>query len=167
MLSHLRSTVHPRSKSGSFIKGLLFSLLFCAYGSAVAQDTTKSTSNTNTATAKHELPEHVINRFGTPPAVPTGELTDSVVAALDVAFGDSFKSGRWGTEQQAALETITASKDARLAWLISDLMRIAASTELNAQLAKSASQLLNIEYTDGNIWGHTTDQLIILGRCSN
>jgi len=136
----------------------------------MAQETTKSTSNASTAALKHELPEHVIKRFGTPPAVPTGELADSVVAALDVAFGDSFKSGRWGAEQHAALETITASKDARLAWLISDLMRIAASTELNAQLAKSASQLLNIEYKDGNIWGHTTDQLIgwdIVGWCAN
>ncbi len=156
-----RKHTHPTLCAVALVSGLLLSFLLGASGLVSAQDTTKkSTSTTTTVSPEHNLPDHVIKRFGVPPAVPTGPLSDSLIAALDNAFGDSFKSGKWGEKQLAALETISASKDARLAWLISDLMRIAASTELNAQLADAASQLLNITYSDGNIWGHTTDQLI-------
>jgi len=146
----------------AFLLGLAFSFCINTSGLALAQETNTQTSN-ETALApapKHELPEHVLKRFGTPPDVPNGPLSDSVIAALDTAFGVNLKSGKWGAEQTAAIETITASKDARLAWLLSDLMRVAASQELNSQLAQSASQLLNITYKDDNIWGYTTDQLI-------
>jgi len=108
----------------------------------------------------HELPLHVIARFGTPPDIPDGSLGKPVVKALDAAFGDNLKSGKWGPDQTAAIATINASGDARLAWLISDLMRIASSDSLRSLLADSASQLLKIEFKDNNLWGYTTDQLI-------
>jgi len=139
--------------------GLLIWLTFGAASLTFAQDSTTAATSTTTA-SKHTLPEHVIKRFGTPPEVPTGPLTETVVAALDTAFGVNLKSGKWGAEQQAAMDTLVGSKDARLAWLISDLMRVAGSSELTAQLARAAGQLLDITYEDGNIWGHTTDQLI-------
>ncbi len=114
----------------------------------------------STAAQTHQLPEHVIKRFGTPPDVPTGPLSEELVKALDSAFGVNLKSGRWGPEQNAAIKTISESKDPRLAWLVSDMMRIAGSTELMRVLASSTQQLLNIEFENGNFWGHTTDQLI-------
>ncbi len=147
MLTFFRTLAHLRSNAIALTAGLLFSLSFIA-------------SDLSVAAEEHELPDHVIERFGPPPTVPTGPLTDKTITALDTAFGDGFKSGRWGEEQQSALKTITESKDARLAWLVSDLMRIASSTELNAALADSASELLGISFENGNFWGHTTDQLI-------
>jgi len=129
MLSHRRNQSRPTINIPILIVGGLFSLLIAASGLVVAQDS--ATSSTN-KTSKHELPEHVIKRFGNPPDVPTGPLSDSVLAALDTAFGDKLKSGAWGPEQSDALKIISASKDARLAWLLSDLMRIASSSDLNA-----------------------------------
>jgi len=161
--THIHQSVNtPKLNTRALILGLAFSIFVSTSGLTLAQNTDTQTSNT-TAPApklKHELPEHVIKRFGTPPEIPVGPLSDSVIAALDTAFGVNLKSGKWGAEQIAAIETITASQDARLAWLLSDLMRVAASRELNTQLAQSASQLLNITYNDDNIWGYTTDQLI-------
>lgn len=121
---------------------------------------TADQENTQMGAKPHQLPAHVIARFGTPPDVPTGPLNDAVEAALDAAFGVNLKTGKWGPDQTAAVATINESGDARLAWLISDLMRIASSNELRSLLADSASQLLNIAFKDNNLWGHTTDQLI-------
>lgn len=127
----------------------LFSLL-CLFQTSTAQAQAKPP----------ELPPHVIARFGAPPDVPNGSLSEPVVEALDAAFGDSLKSGKWGPDQTAAIATINASGDARLAWLISDLMRIASSDNLRSLLADSATQLLKINFKDNNLWGYTTDQLI-------
>ena len=46
--------------------------------------------------ARPVLAKHVIDRFGTPPDYPTGEVSDDLVAALETAFGDELKSGIWG-----------------------------------------------------------------------
>ena len=123
---------------------------------ALAQNSTTDTRAAN----EPPLPPHVIQRFGTPPDVPTGPLDETIIRALDTAFGANLKTGKWGAEQNAAIASITNSGDARLAWLISDLMRIASSNQLNTALAQSAGKLLNITYKDGDIWGHTTNQLI-------
>jgi len=148
-----------RSKAHSLLTGLICCSALLLSGNVIAQNTTKPTSSSD-ITATHQLPPHVIRRFGTPPDVPEGPLSDEVVKALDIAFGDNLKSGRWGPEQDTAIHFITASGDARLAWLISDMMRIASSSKLTATLATAATELLNITYKDNNIWGHTTDQLI-------
>lgn len=108
----------------------------------------------------HQLPAHIIARFGTPPDITDGPLDDTVLDALDKAFGVNLKTENWGPEQTGALAIINASGDARLAWLISDFMRIASSNNLRKLLADSASQLLNINFKDNNLWGHTTNQLI-------
>lgn len=149
-------------KAHSLLLGLICCSALLLPGCALAQETKQSESSdsTNDATSTHDLAPHVIRRFGTPPNVPDGELSDTVITALDSAFGDNLKSGTWGPEQGAALEVLTASGDARLAWLVSDMMRIASSNELTASLAVSVEVLLNITFKDANIWGHTTDQLI-------
>lgn len=146
------------SKASAFIASLFSVIFICITGSAQAQSadaTTDQSSDTKT-----ELPAHVIRRFGTPPAIPTGPLSDELASAVDTAFGDALKNGTWGPDQHEALQTIAASGDARLAWLVSDIMRIASTSQLMAALAVTARDLLNIEYEQGNYWGHTTDQLI-------
>jgi len=106
------------------------------------------------------LPDYVIEQYGNPPAVPHGPLSRKVQSAVQVAFVDSMKEATWGRDQALALAEIAESKDPRIAWIISDLMRFATRRGLNAELAKAASDLLGKDLQKENSWGIVTDHLI-------
>lgn len=119
-----------------------------------------SVSETSANRERRPLSARVIERFGMPPEVPNGPLDADVAEAVDILFGDRMKDGRWSPEQSEALGIIGGSMDARLAWLVSDLMRIASSRDLMSDLADAATGLLGIDFPDTNLWGRTTDHLI-------
>ena len=106
------------------------------------------------------LPDYVIEQFGNPPAVPEGPLSDELRSAVQVAFIDSMAQSSWGPVQSKALGEIAESKDPRLAWIISDLMRFVSQRGLHTELANAASKLLGIESPNENHWGVVTDHLI-------
>ncbi|MEM7670441.1 MAG: DUF3179 domain-containing (seleno)protein, partial [Pseudomonadota bacterium] len=106
------------------------------------------------------LPDYVIEEYGKPPEIPQGPLSKELQAAVQVAFVESMSQGSWGEEQATALATITGSKDPRLVWIISDLMRFVPDRELNATLSTAASELLGKDLRSGNNWGTITDHLI-------
>ncbi len=110
--------------------------------------------------ARPVLPQYVIDRFGAPPDYPTGEVSDDLVAALETAFGDELKSGIWGPSQSEAIRIIGDSGDARMAWLVSDVMRIASSSDLRTLLGETATKLLGLTFDDGDYWGRTTNHLM-------
>ena len=116
--------------------------------------------DTMRAHAASPLPDYVIREFGAPPPIPTGPLTPTSQAAVKAAFIDSMQQSTWGRDQDIALSEIAASKDPRLAWPVSDLMRFAPDRTLNAKLAGAAAQLLGIEAPRRNQWGIITDHLI-------
>ncbi|WP_419906722.1 DUF3179 domain-containing (seleno)protein [Hoeflea sp.] len=107
-----------------------------------------------------KLPDHVIEQFGEPPAVPQGPLPEPLKTAVKVAFVDSMTQGAWGRDQALALGEIADSKDPRLVWIISDLMRFVSSQELQAALAIASYRLLGKEPQVQNHWGVITDHLI-------
>ncbi len=104
--------------------------------------------------------DYAIQTFGKPPAILQGPLSPALQAAVRVAFIDAMKQGNWGEEQKQALDVVAGSKDPRLAWIISDLMRFTAGGELSATLGFAAAKLLGIEAKTENHWGVTTDHLI-------
>ena len=106
------------------------------------------------------LPDHVIETFGARPPVPEGPLSEDLQAAVRGAFVDSIERSTWGEAQGEALGRIAVSKDPRLVWIISDLMRFAASPELNALLASAASELLGKDLAGQEPWGAVTDHLM-------
>ena len=106
------------------------------------------------------LPAYVVEKFGNPPPVQEGPLSAELQSAVQVAFIDSQRKSGWGQDQTVALIEISESKDPRLAWIISDLMRFAATRELNAILATAASDLLGKNLQTENAWGAVTDHLI-------
>ncbi|WP_422378027.1 DUF3179 domain-containing (seleno)protein [Roseibium sp.] len=112
------------------------------------------------AEAEKALPDYVIETFGTRPAIPEGPLSEDLQNAIRVAFVDPVKNGTWGRDQMDALNEITASKDPRIGWIISDLMRFATSPQLTAVLASASSELLGAEIRTQNAWGMLTDHLI-------
>ena len=106
------------------------------------------------------LPKYVIEEFGEPPIVPKGPLPEALKSAVQVAFVESMAQSAWGRDQTIALEQIAESKDPRIAWIISDLMRFVSGQELNIALAGTAATLLGIEQQRQNHWGVITDHLI-------
>ena len=107
-----------------------------------------------------DLPKHVIEKFGKPPAVPTGPLSKELQAAVKVAFVDLVVDGRWGEAQTLALVQVAQSKDPRLGWIVSDLMRFANGREMTRLLAGAASELMGKNFETRNPWGDVTDHLI-------
>ncbi|MCV3272800.1 DUF3179 domain-containing protein [Roseobacter sinensis] len=106
------------------------------------------------------LPDYIVAEYGTPPAVPDGPLSAELETAVQVAFVDSIVEETWSRDQTTALETIAASEDPRLVWIISDLLRFVSERHLNAALTNTASGLLGKEISDRNSWGAITDHLI-------
>lgn len=106
------------------------------------------------------LPDYVIEQFGEPPAIPTGQPSDSLQAAIKTAFIDSVAQSTWGNDQTLAIIEISESQDPRLVWIISDLMRFATGGELTAIMVSGASKLLGKEMAGPNPWGTITDHLI-------
>ena len=125
-------------------------------GSEAVKEVTKADS----AAERPVLSDRVIARFGTPPPVSDGPLSENVKKAVDGVFVDALESGSWGPEQEEDLQVIAQSNDPRLAWLISDLMRVAGSTGLRTALAAGSDELLDITVDKNNIWGDTVDHLI-------
>lgn len=112
------------------------------------------------AQAATPLPAYVIERFGNPPAVPDGPLSEELASAVQVAFVDSTIQSTWGRDQTLALDEIAESNDPRIVWIISDMMRFVSQRELNETLANAASSLLGKEFQNENHWGVVTDHLI-------
>lgn len=106
------------------------------------------------------LPDYVVELFGEPPAVPEGPLSDEMQSAVQSAFVDSMMQSTWGNDQALALAVISKSKDPRIVWMISDLMRFISRRDVNAALANAASELLGKELQNENHWGVVTDHLI-------
>lgn len=107
-----------------------------------------------------QLPDYVIEEFGEPPAIPEGPLSDALQSAVQAAFIDSIAQSAWGRDQTLAMEEISQSKDPRIVWIISDLMRFVSEPQLHAILAISASELLGKDLQDADHWGVITDHLI-------
>ena len=113
-----------------------------------------------TAQEISDLPDHVIERFGTPPPIPEGPISPELDAALRTAFIDVFETRRWTSDQGAALEQIVQAGDPRVAWVITDMMRFAFNMPFDLDLAVATSRLLGVELRSLSHWGEMTDYLI-------
>ncbi|QFT32579.1 hypothetical protein FIV00_18965 [Labrenzia sp. THAF82] len=137
-------SLRSRLKLAAFVTALL--CLFCI-DDLRAQDDGK-------------LPDYVIETYGERPSVPDGPLSEDLQTAIRSAFIDSVTQSAWGRDQVVALSEIAASKDPRIAWIISDLMRFITSPQLNVALSTAASDLLGKDLRKQNAWGVLTDHLI-------
>lgn len=112
------------------------------------------------AEERKPLPSYIVKEFGKPPAIPKGPLSKDIEAAVKTAFIDAMKQSVWGRDQTIALHKIVQSKDPRLVWIISDLLRFTAGQQLHDTLAEAASILLGKDLSKTNAWGGITDHLI-------
>jgi len=135
------------SQSRIFLVALFFTLSLFRFDTVQAQQA-------------EPLPDYVIKKYGKPPAVPNGQLSKELQSAVKTAFIDSTSQSTWGPDQEMAIRKIAKSKDPRIVWLISDLLRFVPGGELNSTLAYYGAQLLGIEAPTRNHWGVLTNQLI-------
>ncbi|MEP1612297.1 MAG: DUF3179 domain-containing (seleno)protein [Roseobacter sp.] len=112
------------------------------------------------AQTNEPLPSYVVEEFGSPPAIPEGPLSETLQFAVKAAFVDSMSQSTWGRDQSVALAEIAQSKDPRVVWMISDLMRFVPDARLNAELSNAASLLLGKTFQSRNNWGDITDHLL-------
>ncbi len=120
------------------------------------------------------VPRGQVLDFGTPPETPDGPLSPEVQEAFDTVFGDDYGI-LLDQEQLDAFQVLADSGDARLAWLISDLVRVTQDPRLIAEagaevdksrlnlndLSEAASSLTGQEYSSSvAIWGDLTSTLI-------
>jgi hypothetical protein len=136
-----------RDKSRSFLSAFLIALAILWGDIAQAREPAS-------------LPDHVIEEFGNPPAVPNGPLSEALRSAVTVAFVDSMKRLSWLGAQKVAFGQIVEAGDPQVAWLIADLMRFAPDHHLSLELADAAATLLGIPAPKKNEWGVITDHLI-------
>lgn len=106
------------------------------------------------------LPDYVIEEFGAPPPIPTGAISAELDAALRTTFIDLVEAGRWGNDQQVALEEIVQSGDPRAAWVITDMMRFSFNMSFDLELAVATSRLLGVNLQTNFHWSELTDRLI-------
>lgn len=144
----MASALLTRSRSVFF--AVLAALLLVSFDAAQAEELSP-------------LPDYVIEKFGKPPVVPAGPLSEKLQSAVKRAFIDTAAHSSWGSDQATALDEIAQSKDPRLAWLVSDLMRFASGYELDAALSKAAFQLLGKPPQAGQPWSEITDHLMAWG----
>ena len=98
--------------------------------------------------------------FGPAPQVPTGALSPEVAEAIDTLMGDRLLSRIFDNDSLAAIRTLGESNDPRVAWWLSDLLRVARDPDLVGALVASEEQLLGIEVDAFGPWGAVTDHLI-------
>ena len=100
-------------------------------------------------------------RFGPAPESPDGDVAPEVLAAVEGLAGEVDELVSYGPEGKANLETIGASNDPRLAWLLSDLIRLSDGTGRGSDAASAAEQLVPVELSQvSSTWGELTDHLI-------
>jgi len=109
--------------------------------------------------------------FGPAPDVPDGPLSDEVAAAVAVLYGQPVGALLDEAEVEA-LVTIANSGDPRLAWLLSDHIRVAVRLaqnggatqieffEINGLLESTAGQLTGQEFSELGAWNPLTSALI-------
>lgn len=105
-------------------------------------------------------PDHMLEQFGPRPAVPDAALSEEVQAALGEVIADVLDQSAWDPNDRAALEALEGTKDPRIAWILSDMMRFTWSRAPDDALAASAAALLGVTYETPYRWSEITDHLI-------
>lgn len=110
--------------------------------------------------ASDALPDHVVARFGAPPPVPWGVLPEEVEAAVLGLVSHSIQQADWDPSQTTHFDTLAASQDPRLAWLIADMMKFTWRPEFHEALKDLALALLPVELRSVRHRDEITDHLM-------
>lgn len=116
-------------------------------------------TSATTAIARAALPRGEQTDFGEPPAVRAKALTGRTLSALASMTG-SRVDALWNPRQLKALETIGKTRDVRLAWIVTDVMRFTADRDAQRVLSGTLSRLLGVRLRGADVWGAAVNRLI-------
>ena len=133
--------------------------LFLVEYNIFSQSHAKSGVSAVTALARAALPRGSVRDFGPAPATPRGALNPKIITALDTVFIEGISKG-WTDKQTQALQVINNSKDPRLAWIATDLLRFAQGGQVSRELHQTLKQLLNLKGNNVDIWNDATNRLM-------
>lgn len=139
---------------------LVVSSYLLTINNASAQSSEAQADTLQADTLSESLAQHVIEQFGNPPTIPTGPMPPETKQALNFVFVEGMQGKTWGIDQIEGLKTITDSNDPRLAWLITDLMRVVGPSGLMPTLTAATDQLLKYSVDRNNPWGDAVNHLI-------
>lgn len=126
---------------------------------AAAVDEVSSADTDQRAQADEPTPQPRITNaasFGPVPAVATGPLSEELVESLDSLFASLTT-----TPDLKAIDRIGDSEDARVAWLLTDLLRFINRGEPFDVLVDAWSELTGVDLPSGeSAWGFTSNHLI-------
>ncbi|NNF53810.1 MAG: DUF3179 domain-containing protein [Acidimicrobiales bacterium] len=128
-----------------------------ALATACAADQS-SDSRPEEASTIPPLPPGQVQDFGEPPELRAGPLAPEVVSAIAQVFGPSLEDGFFDVDDRSAFDTMGASGDVRVAWLLSDLLRFVSGEDTRPRIARAASDVMGRDL-DGD-WRAVTDHLI-------
>ncbi len=109
------------------------------------------------------LPRGELIDFGPAPVAPSGPLDDQTQTAVEDLMGALLLpvlQGQLDDRSSEAIEELGASGDPRVAWWLSDLLRISQSDVVRAQLVAAARELLDTDFDLFNPWGEVTNRLM-------
>ncbi|MEM9892171.1 MAG: DUF3179 domain-containing (seleno)protein [Actinomycetota bacterium] len=112
-----------------------------------------------TATTEPPEPIEPVD-YGDPPPIPDGPLSEEVTTAVEDLLGPRLSEGIIDQQSFDAIRVLGESEDPRVAWWLSDLLRIAQDPTLRELLGGSAGDVLGISVTGLDAWGDVTNHLI-------
>ncbi len=107
-----------------------------------------------------DLPRGEVRDFGPAPAYPDGEYAPETAAAIDTIFGTGNMPAIFTDEQNAAIGTLGASEDPRVAWILMDMLRFAQGATRAQNVAEAANEVTGLDVSVNSAWGDITDRLI-------
>ncbi len=132
--------------------------------SSSSSGTTAGEDNSDTETTESSRADDVdrsIERFGPGPETPEGDLESEVQAAAEALFARVEGRDAYTDEDKQNLATISTSGDPRLAWLLSDMLRLTGDPGVVADITVGIDELVGLELRDfESRWGELTDHLI-------
>jgi len=106
------------------------------------------------------LPTGAAIDFGPAPDVPTGELDPAIASAIDTLMGDRLLARIIDPDSYTSIASLGQSGDPRVAWWLTDLMRVANDARLRDELTSAVGDLLEVEIDPFNPWNDSTNRLI-------
>ena len=117
--------------------------------------TRRRTSTPVSSTAPPSRVDAAGARIPPAPEVPDGALAPAIVADLDLVFGDLGNS-----VDIEAVARLGEAGDARVAWLLADLLRFSQRGLLAETAVAAFERLTGTDVVSEGVWGQVTDWLI-------
>lgn len=116
-----------------------------------ASEPVEATTTSSTTTTVPSL----ARAFGEPPAVPDGPLSRESVAAVDAVFERIDLP-----ISPTAVAGFADTGDARLAWLLADILRFSRDPEVNRSAVDAANALTGVDFSGPVPWVSISDHLL-------